>query len=150
MSRSLTDLEIRQLLQNQHYGHISCCTDPTRPYVIPVTYVYKDNVIYCHSFIGKKIEIMREQPSVCFQVEELISDTSWQSAICWGDFKELTGDDRKDGFTLLIEKFWSAYNKKASIYFPFRSPDTSLDEKDLIVFAIHINSQVGKFEEYEN
>ena len=149
MTRDLTDLEIAQLLQNEHYGHIACCIDPTRPYLVPITYVYTDGTVYCFSCPGEKIEMMRRQPKVCFQVEEMQSNTAWQSAMIWGSYDELEGQERDDAFTMVVEKFWNAYNNKSSIYFPFRNLEKCPSKEEFIVFAIRIEEQHGRHEEYE-
>jgi nitroimidazol reductase NimA-like FMN-containing flavoprotein (pyridoxamine 5'-phosphate oxidase superfamily) len=40
------------------------------PYVVPVCFGYRDNCLYIHSARdGKKIEIIRENNSVCFEAE---------------------------------------------------------------------------------
>lgn len=92
---------------------------------------------------------MREQPTVCVQMESLMSSTSWQSVQVWGTFRELSGDERSKAFSLLTERFWEAFNRRISIYFPFRDPDADLNEKNMILFAIDINDMAGRMEEYE-
>lgn len=148
MIKDLTDLEIRQLLTDQHYGHLGCCEYAEKPYVVPVTYVYKDGKVYTYSRLGKKISIMEKQPKVCFQVEEVIDDHSWQSAIIWGTFRKLSGEEKDSAFTLLTEKFWEEFNRKISVYFPFRSPELMLNEKDMLMFAIDIEEMTGRYEQY--
>jgi uncharacterized protein len=49
---------------------LGCCRD-SKPYVIPVNYFFDDEVVYIHSMPGRKIEIMRANPHVCLQVDEL-------------------------------------------------------------------------------
>lgn len=40
-----------------------------RPYVVPLNYGYKDGSIYLHGAArGKKVDILAENPSVCFQI----------------------------------------------------------------------------------
>lgn len=149
MTRDLTDLEIVQLLQNEHYGHIACCIEPHRPYLVPITYVYSNNTVYCFSYPGKKIDMMRKQPKVCFQVEEVQDNTSWQSAMLWGTYHELEEQEREDAFAMMLEKFWSAYNNNSSIYFPFRNLEKCPNKEEFIVFAIRIEEQRGRNEEFE-
>jgi nitroimidazol reductase NimA-like FMN-containing flavoprotein (pyridoxamine 5'-phosphate oxidase superfamily) len=46
------------------------CKD-NQPYVIPICYVYHDGKIFFHSASkGKKMDFMRANPTVCFQVDE--------------------------------------------------------------------------------
>lgn len=45
-------------------------TDNSKPYIVPFNYGYKDNCIYIHSTPeGKKIELLRENNHVCFEIE---------------------------------------------------------------------------------
>lgn len=65
------------------------------PYVVPVSFGYRDGCVYVHSSPeGKKVEMMRQNPRVCFEVdvdEELVpkgAPCSWnvryRSVIGWG------------------------------------------------------------------
>ena len=38
---------------------------------------------------GKKIEMMRKNPEVCFQVDAIADLLNWESVICWGKFEEI-------------------------------------------------------------
>jgi uncharacterized protein len=45
------------------------CED-NRPYVVPLCYGYKDNALYIHCGPeGKKLEIIRKNNNVCFEVD---------------------------------------------------------------------------------
>jgi len=69
MLGELNEKQIEGLLMRQVTGRLAChCDDET--YLVPVNYVYKDGQIYAHSGPGKKIEMMRSNPKVCFEVEE--------------------------------------------------------------------------------
>lgn len=149
MIKELSELEIRQILQNEHYGHLGCCTHDAKPYVVPITYVYHNKKLYAYSRTGTKVTMMREQPSVCVQVENLLSSTSWESVQVWGRYRELSGEERAEAFSLLTERFWEAFNRRISIYFPFRNPDADLNEQNMILFAIDIEDMAGRTEHYD-
>ena len=40
-------------------------------YVVPVTYAYDGEAIYAHSLEGLKLALMRKNPHVCFEVEDV-------------------------------------------------------------------------------
>jgi len=80
--------QIEDLLTKQTTGRIGCYDDGAT-YIVPINYVYKDGCIYGHSAIGKKIEMMRNNPQVCFQVDIIKSITDWQSVIAWGQYHEI-------------------------------------------------------------
>lgn len=53
-------------------------------YVVPVNYVYDGKFIIAHSVAGMKIQMMRKNRDVCFEVDEMKSITNWKSVIAWG------------------------------------------------------------------
>lgn len=89
MLGKLTDYEIEEVLSNNLYGHLGC-HDDGRTYVVPINYVYDGKDIIAHTITGMKIQMMRNSPHVCFQVDEMKDFTNWKSVIVWGDYQELT------------------------------------------------------------
>lgn len=54
------------------------------PYVLPFNYGYKDNQIYVHcALTGKKIDLLRENPNVCFEVEQTAEIVKNDKACKW-------------------------------------------------------------------
>ncbi|TAH64928.1 MAG: pyridoxamine 5'-phosphate oxidase family protein [Anaerolineaceae bacterium] len=61
--------EIESILKRANICRIGLCDDNI-PYVVPMNYGYRDNSLYLHSAKeGRKIDIIRENPNVCFEVE---------------------------------------------------------------------------------
>ena len=89
MLGTLTPDQCRHLLSVQHIGRIGC-SFKNKPTIIPITYVFDGKAIYCRSYEGTKIRIMRRNPSVCFQVDHVASLRSWYSILAWGKYEELT------------------------------------------------------------
>ncbi|HVZ22951.1 MAG TPA: pyridoxamine 5'-phosphate oxidase family protein [Vicinamibacterales bacterium] len=87
----LSEQEIDRLLHDRTLGHLGCSANG-RPYVIPLSYVYEDGAIYGHTAEGLKLQIVRQNPEVCFQVEAIESPSSWRSAVVWGRFEILRGE----------------------------------------------------------
>lgn len=94
MPGELNDRQIQALLTRQITGRIGCHYRGTT-YIVPINYVYKDGIIYAHSAPGKKIMMMRSNPNVCLEVEEMESIFRWQTVIAWGKFVEITDEDEK-------------------------------------------------------
>jgi nitroimidazol reductase NimA-like FMN-containing flavoprotein (pyridoxamine 5'-phosphate oxidase superfamily) len=76
------------------------------PYVVPVSFGYGDGCLYVHSSPeGRKVEMIRQNPRVCFEVdvdEELVrkgAPCSWgvryRSVIGWGQAAFLTDEAEK-------------------------------------------------------
>jgi len=89
MIGSLTVEQIEEVLRDNLLGRIGC-NDGKRNYVVPINYVYDGRFIIAHSVMGMKIEMMRKNPHVCFEVDVVKSFTNWKSVIAWGEYQELT------------------------------------------------------------
>lgn len=87
MHRDMTPEEIDALLSSQTFGQLAC-QEEGRPYIIPLAYYYDHGALYGQTMEGKKTEILRRSPHVCFHVQELMPD-GWRSALCWGVFEEV-------------------------------------------------------------
>src|SRR4051794_24266857 len=81
--------EIETLLYKQMVGRLGC-HDKDVIYIVPISYAYDGKDIYCHTYEGKKMEIMRSNPNVCFQVDDMMDMGNWKSVLAWGNFEELT------------------------------------------------------------
>ncbi len=104
MLGDLSEQEMNSLLENQLVGRIGCHTDG-EIFVVPITYVYKDGYIYGHSREGKKIHMMRKNPRVCFEVDEMESISHWKSVMIWGEYEEMESEkDKADAFKILSDR----------------------------------------------
>jgi nitroimidazol reductase NimA-like FMN-containing flavoprotein (pyridoxamine 5'-phosphate oxidase superfamily) len=104
MLGNLTLDEMKDLLTQNTLGRIGC-NDGERTYIVPVSYVFNGQYILAHSVEGMKIRMMRKNPSICFQVEEIKSPTNWKSVILWGVFQELTDEmERYHGMKIFVER----------------------------------------------
>lgn len=91
MLGTLTPAQITRLLRESTIGRIGVTADG-KTYVVPVTYVYDGDSVYGHSVLGQKIRMMRKNPSVCFEVDDIRDMANWRSVIAHGRYEELTGD----------------------------------------------------------
>jgi len=92
MLGELNHNEVESLLRNQMIGRIGC-SKGEKVFVVPITYAYDGTFIYCHSKVGLKIEMMRNNPSVCFEVDQVTSMTDWKSVVVWGIYEELLDEE---------------------------------------------------------
>jgi nitroimidazol reductase NimA-like FMN-containing flavoprotein (pyridoxamine 5'-phosphate oxidase superfamily) len=74
-------------------GRLACSLE-NRPYIVPINYAYDGGYVYGYSTPGRKISIMRAQPQVCFQIDEINGPSDWRSVIADGLYEELT-DERE-------------------------------------------------------
>ena len=64
-----------------------------RPYVVPLCFGYEDNALYLHSAgQGKKLDILRKNNNVCFEVDIDCQITEADKSCDWGmKFKSVIG-----------------------------------------------------------
>jgi nitroimidazol reductase NimA-like FMN-containing flavoprotein (pyridoxamine 5'-phosphate oxidase superfamily) len=149
MPEVLSEERIEYLLQHQLLGHIGCHADNTT-YVVPICYAYDNNCIYGRTYEGMKLEIMRKNPTVCFQIEYIENMVKWQSVVCWGEFEEVTDMNKRNSAIEVLKKRISVSLEenalKHSAYWPFSIND--LDNIEGIVFCIHLNKKTGRLSSY--
>jgi nitroimidazol reductase NimA-like FMN-containing flavoprotein (pyridoxamine 5'-phosphate oxidase superfamily) len=128
-------------------GRIGCHLDQFI-YVVPISYAYDGNYVYSHTFEGMKINIMRSNPYVCFEVDTLKDLSEWKSVIAWGEFKELTEEiERREALRLLMERnlpILSSATMHISPNWPFAPEEINLVEG--VVFRIQLKEKTGRFE----
>jgi nitroimidazol reductase NimA-like FMN-containing flavoprotein (pyridoxamine 5'-phosphate oxidase superfamily) len=80
--------------------------DGNRPYMVPLNFGYRDNVLYFHSAgEGKKIDLLRRYPQVCFEVEAGVKIIPGGQACNWGvSFRSIIGHGRAEFVTDADEK----------------------------------------------
>ncbi len=142
--------EIEALLHSQIVGRIGC-HDANMVYVVPISYAYDGEYIYCHGYEGKKIELMRANPGICFQVDEMEDMSRWKSVIAWGDFEELNDrEDKNRALQILLERklpIMSSITTHLGESWPFTEDgSTELNDIPGIVFRIKIKEKTGRFE----
>lgn len=57
------------MLPFQAYGRLATAGADNVPYITPVNYVYEENSVFIHTkFTGRKLENIRHNPNVCFEI----------------------------------------------------------------------------------
>lgn len=92
MLGDLTEQEVVEMLENNIVGRIGV-GDGETTYIVPVSYLVQEGHVLCHSRMGLKIEMMRRNPNVCFEVDEVRDYNNWRCVIAWGIYKELTEEE---------------------------------------------------------
>lgn len=103
MIGELAPPQIERILHEQVIGRIGCHARG-RTYVVPVTYAYDAGAILARTGEGLKTQMMRENPEVCFEVEDLRHLPSWSSVIVQGRYEELHGRDAASALDRLIAR----------------------------------------------
>ena len=144
----LQEQEIEEILTRQYVGRLGCSLDG-RTYIIPISYAYDGSYLYFHAAKeGTKIQMMRDNPQVCFQTDIMENMASWKSVICWGVFEELTEEQvRTKALKVLLSRelpIITSQTVKLTPSWPFE-PDDYNDIQG-IVFRIMITEKDGRFE----
>lgn len=149
MLEDLNDEAIEYLLKTELFGRIGCHADGIT-YVVPVNYVYEAPYIYAHSAQGLKIDLMRKNPEVCFEIDKLKSIFDWQSVICWGTFEEIT-DVSESGQAMqkLINRMEPLLANSDDAHPSHGIADRASDigiTKELVLYRIKLTKKSGRFE----
>ena len=125
---------IEALLRTAVVGRIACCghglSGDGRPYLVPLAYGYDGDAIYAHSGPGRKLDLMRAEPRVTFEVDDAEASDRWRSVIAEGTFEEI--DDPQQRHAAL-----------AVIYGADGVPDLGAQT---VVFRIRLTSRSGRYE----
>lgn len=139
--------EIEAILEQAFVCHLGL-VDIDTPYVVPLNYVYTNGHIYFHSAaVGRKLNLIRENPKVCFQMElyntEIIKQPNDQPCEWGTTYKSVIGT----GTAVILT---DAAEKKAAlqaIVRRFDRRDLPFSESDFAAVAvvrIDIEEMVGK------
>jgi nitroimidazol reductase NimA-like FMN-containing flavoprotein (pyridoxamine 5'-phosphate oxidase superfamily) len=90
----LNEEQIIAVLKENALGRIGC-SDGKQSYIVPVNYYFDGNAIVVHSEVGKKIKMMRQNPNVCFEVDEMTDFTNWRSVIIFGRYQEIEDEEEQ-------------------------------------------------------
>jgi nitroimidazol reductase NimA-like FMN-containing flavoprotein (pyridoxamine 5'-phosphate oxidase superfamily) len=84
VNQEITDKGIiEEILSNAQICRIAML-DNDRPYLLPFNYGYRDNCIFVHSAKeGKKIELLRKNNLVCFEIEQMVQIIKHEKACKW-------------------------------------------------------------------
>ena len=149
MNGELNEQQINNILTSQLIGRLACC-DGKYPYIVPVTFAYDGNYIYAQSVEGKKLELLRKNPNICFEVDIANDISNWQSAVVFGQYEELEKEEAEEARILLFSKAMPLMTR-SSIHQHEHDEGEGHDISDKsrikpIMFRIKINEKTGRFE----
>lgn len=147
MYTSLDEKTSLAILKNDYLGHLSYIYQ-NRPFVVPITYFYDEerNVIICYSAEGHKMNAMRKNNEVAFNIVDVDGLTQWKSVMVHGKFEQLFGSDAKSylhvfslGIKTLIQE---KELKELSFISEFSSK--AVNENIPMIFTISVDEVTGK------
>jgi len=150
MFGNLGEDAIETILRRQIIGHIGCHANDTT-YVVPISYAYEDGYIYAHSEEGMKINMMRQNPKVCFEVYRMENMGNWQCVVGWGNYDEITNaTEREAALKILIKRDLPVITSKTvqlTEEWPFLPEN--LNTIPGIVCRIKLTMKAGRYERVE-
>jgi nitroimidazol reductase NimA-like FMN-containing flavoprotein (pyridoxamine 5'-phosphate oxidase superfamily) len=137
MPQELTEAEIDQVLRRERIGRVGS-TAVGHVEITPIVYGYDGTTIYGHSRFGRKIQYMRGNPEVCFEVEEVVNPTSWRVVVLHGTYEELTDlQERDKAMRLILAQAGGGPESEA----------VRVEQgEDLVIYQIRIERRSGRFE----
>jgi len=123
------------LLTECRLGRLGC-TDAGGPYVVPVNYVFDGQNIYVHSLPGRKLAALRANPRACLQVDNIIDEYRWRSAIAFGVYEDVSDPaERERAVRLLLARFPQLT--------PVESVPVHDGQSSVIIFRIRVDEVTG-------
>jgi nitroimidazol reductase NimA-like FMN-containing flavoprotein (pyridoxamine 5'-phosphate oxidase superfamily) len=135
MILEMSPSEIEEFVLSQKVGRVGCHRDG-ETYVVPVIYGWDADCIYVYTTEGKKVDMMRENQRVCFEIDEYLTSGGWRSVIAQGVFEELEGDDAAWALQVITERVSS--NRDTS------SSRTRGDGRTPVAFRIRTTDVTGR------
>jgi len=145
MIRNLDKDDCELILRQNYIGHLGYIFKD-RPYVIPITYFFKDNRIICYSGEGHKIVAMRRHAPITLEVSDITSVNHWQSIAIHGNYEELEGSNAKallHDFSLGIKEVIMTKEHRDLDFISEFSAKIATNDMP-IVFVINIEEITGK------
>lgn len=140
------------LLAEQRFARLGCHADG-KTYVVPISYALDGERLVGQTTPGLKIDLMRANPHVCIEVDDVKSLTDWRSAILWGTYKELEGIERVQAMGLLIDRYGATFREEEMAVRHGREiapPRFDGKPMPVIVYCIQLGEWTGRFEREPN
>jgi hypothetical protein len=148
MLGELTPELINAVLFSEVVGRIGCHREG-RTYVVPITYVFDGDAIYAHSAEGLKIQMMRANPHVCFQVDQRENLANWRSVVAWGVYEELHGKEALDALQILVARLMPLVTSETfglPGHLSLASAKPVADAPKTVIYRIRLTERTGRFE----
>jgi uncharacterized protein len=96
---------VEDVIRRAQVCHLGLCDNQT-PYVVPVCFGYADGSLYFHCAPeGRKLDLIRKNPLVCFQVEVDVALVRHEKACKWTvNYRSVIGTGRASRVTDSEEK----------------------------------------------
>jgi nitroimidazol reductase NimA-like FMN-containing flavoprotein (pyridoxamine 5'-phosphate oxidase superfamily) len=120
--------------------------DNGMPYLLPFNFGYSDNCIYIHSApAGRKIEVLRQNPQVCFEVEDETATIEGDIACRWSEmYRSIIGYGNVEFVTGFDEKIHALDIIMQQHGAPAKMEFDPKEVEAVVVLKLTIDSMTGK------
>jgi uncharacterized protein len=147
MIGELNEEQIDNLLNQQVIARIACAHEEFI-YLVPISYGYDGKYMYAHSPEGKKLDVMRKNPNICIEVDNISDMSNWESVIAWGKYEEIKDpDERADALKILLHRHLplnSSVTTHLGATWPFSEDE--VQEIEGVVFKVELTGMTGRYE----
>ena len=143
--REITDKkDIEDIILRSKVCKLAMC-EQNMPYIVPLCFGFNNNTLYFHSAPkGKKIEILKKNPNVCFEFEILTQVIKSAKACKWGmKYRSVIGFGKAgfiDDDDLKRQAFDIIMNQYADGSFIYEEALL----KSTVIIKVEIHSMTGK------
>lgn len=151
MIEALSQHQVINILKTEYVGRIGC-SDKDQPYVVPVTFYFDEdsNSIISHTGEGLKLQMLRNNPQACFQLDRIRAINDWESILVWGKFEELKGPDARNGLHNLVLRIRElSEGSSQHIEFLPEMSHSHIQEGKQIVYRIRLTGFSGRLQRPE-
>jgi len=148
MLGELTHDEIEKVLTANVIGRIGCYANQ-KMFVVPITYVYDGEYVLGHTIEGLKINMLRENPECCFEVDTMDDISTWESVISWGTFEELQGAEADIAQEKLFKRLGPLRPSETSQpkrMGPAPTKRTHTQGRNPVIYRIRLREKTGRYE----
>jgi len=148
MIGNLSTQETEEVLKDSILGRIGC-NDDRKNYVVPISYVYDGEYVMAHSAEGMKIEMMRRDPNICFQVDAIDDYNNWKCVIAWGKFEEVKDElERNKIMKVFVDRMLHLKISETAIPPEMQENRMHQFHKNIkpVIYRIKLLEKTGRFE----
>lgn len=136
---------LRHVLGSALVLRVAMC-DGERPYLVPLSFVLDGDALYVHSAAhGRKLDVLRRNPSVCFEVDDGVEPVPHRDACSVGmRFRSVIGTGRATFVedpgekARVLQRFAAKYAPKADPRLPAHEVEKT------VVIRLSVESLTGK------
>jgi nitroimidazol reductase NimA-like FMN-containing flavoprotein (pyridoxamine 5'-phosphate oxidase superfamily) len=136
----LTEGECRTMLAGTNVARLACARH-NQPYIVPIRVDLDGEFLYGYATLGQKIEWMRQNPRVCLEIDEIITQAHWASVVVFGHYEELTHTPEYEDARRVAE---ALFQRHPAWWEPASVPLAGHEPRTPIVFRILINRMTGR------